>query len=317
MPSDLPAVRARYRVDAGRLHAETVPLEAPGAAAVVVRVAGSALGRAPGAEIAGEVIAAGEAAREWLGRLVVVPRLLPCGDCELCRRGRAASCPRRVARDGLATHEVVPARYLTHLDERLWPADRSSEGLWRLAALADACAGPHAALVRAGCEPNQLVVVVGDGALARLAADVAAALGAHGVLVSPAAPADRAGLAAEARAHGASEEPWRVLVTDGHAASLALGAALCPDGGVVAWLRAEAAPTPALPLSGFTAREPALLITDGAHPDLLPELCALYVRGELPLDERTLAVEPGGAVATPADRLAILRPPEEPLRDGR
>ncbi len=40
----------------------------PAAAEVVVRVAGCALGVDPQAEIAGEVVAAGDAAREWIGR---------------------------------------------------------------------------------------------------------------------------------------------------------------------------------------------------------------------------------------------------------
>src|SRR6516162_2554945 len=34
-----------------------------------------------GHEISGRVVAAGERAAEWLGRDVIVPAVIPCGDC--------------------------------------------------------------------------------------------------------------------------------------------------------------------------------------------------------------------------------------------
>src|SRR6185369_6675351 len=39
-----------------------------------------------GHEISGRVVAAGEGAGAWLGKSVIVPAVLPCGECDLCRR---------------------------------------------------------------------------------------------------------------------------------------------------------------------------------------------------------------------------------------
>src|SRR3954451_22146704 len=41
-----------------------------------------------GHEVSGTVVAAGTQARDWLGRGVIVPAVLPCGECDPCRRGR-------------------------------------------------------------------------------------------------------------------------------------------------------------------------------------------------------------------------------------
>src|SRR5438105_3368925 len=89
----------RFVLDGERVTRVRAAGRAPGAAEVVVRVAGVALGVEPRAELAGEIVAAGDAAAEWVGRRVVVPRVLPCGDCERCRRGRAATCLARAPRD--------------------------------------------------------------------------------------------------------------------------------------------------------------------------------------------------------------------------
>src|SRR6476660_8664283 len=121
----------RYALDGGHAEAE---IRAPGPSDVVVTIAGVALGAEPRAEVCGRVTAAGEAAQDWIGRRVVVPRVLPCGDCDHCRRGRAATCPTRAARDGLATHETVPARYLCSVEPPLWPKALDDADLWQLAA---------------------------------------------------------------------------------------------------------------------------------------------------------------------------------------
>ena len=47
-----------------------------------------------GHEISGSVVAAGDGAQTWLGKSVIVPAVLPCGECDLCRRGLGADLPR-------------------------------------------------------------------------------------------------------------------------------------------------------------------------------------------------------------------------------
>jgi threonine dehydrogenase-like Zn-dependent dehydrogenase len=258
---------------------------------VVVRIAGSALGVEPGAEISGEVVRAGDAAAEWLGKRVVVPRLLCCGDCDACRRGRQASCPARVKRGGVAPEQTLPARFLLSLDgpPSLWPA---SEELWRLAALADAAAAPFAALSRAGMGPGDVVAVIGQGARAAFAAAIARAKGAQPVTVdSTLAPLDAA---------AQLPAPEIVLETSGSAAGRHRALTMLPPGATAVFLDgpADSLKVPLPDWQRFSDGECRLLGAEAAHPDLLPEVCALAARGELPLAEWTIAIDPSQIDAT-------------------
>ena len=74
-----------------------------------------------GHEISGRVIAAGDGAQGWIGKSVIVPAVLPCGECDLCRRGltticRAQKMPGNDIQGGFASHIVVPARGLCEVD---------------------------------------------------------------------------------------------------------------------------------------------------------------------------------------------------------
>lgn len=151
---------------------------------VRVAVHGSALGAHPGAEVAGVVQEAGRAAAELLGRPVLVPRLLPCGECGLCQRGRVASCPHRRRRGAPAALEQVPARFLLPLDPPLLAHAVAPSDLWRHAALCDALAAPYSALVRAGQSPGELCVVLGGGFRAAAAVLVVRALGCQAVVLA-------------------------------------------------------------------------------------------------------------------------------------
>ena len=45
-----------------------------------------------GHEISGRVVAAGAGAESWIGKAVIVPAVLPCGECDLCKRGLGTIC---------------------------------------------------------------------------------------------------------------------------------------------------------------------------------------------------------------------------------
>jgi threonine dehydrogenase-like Zn-dependent dehydrogenase len=293
----IPDSRTRFTLEGTRLRGADAAVLAPSPSQVVIAVAGIALGIDPAAEVSGVVVHAGEAATDWVGKRVVVPRVLPCGDCDRCRRGRTATCPTRAARDGLATHETVPARFLCAVDEV--PEDE----LWRLAALADAAAAPYGALVRAGLAPGDTLLIIGDGPRARFAERIAAAIGAQAPRLDP------AGVAAP------PPQGAKLLETSATAAGQKLALALCPDGGTVIFLDGAAtAPIPA-PIDQLARKEAQLLCATACHPDLIPELCALVRRHGWPLDELTHPVS--SADATPAlearehgrlTSLPILRP---------
>jgi 2-desacetyl-2-hydroxyethyl bacteriochlorophyllide A dehydrogenase len=79
------------------------------------------LPRTPGGEIAGKIVALGNAVKDWrTGDAVAVQSNLFCGECEFCRRGEESLCLRGqllgVQRDGgFAEKVIVPARSLVRL----------------------------------------------------------------------------------------------------------------------------------------------------------------------------------------------------------
>lgn len=145
-----------------------------------------ALPLALGHEISGKVVAAGAGAESWLGKSVIVPAVLPCGDCDLCRRGRSTICraqkmPGNDIQGGFASHIVVPARGLCPVDEtRLKAAGLT---LADVSVVADAVTTPYQAVTRAGVTPGSLAIVVGIGGVGGYAAQIAHAQGATVVAI--------------------------------------------------------------------------------------------------------------------------------------
>jgi len=152
-----------------------------------------------GHEIAGRVAVAGENSRGWLGQAVVVPAVIPCGDCSACRSGRATICrqqfmPGNDGDGGFATHVLLPARGLCKVPERL----PSGLTLAMLSVVADAVTTPYEAIRRSGLGPEDVAVVVGVGGVGGFGVQIAAAAGAAVVAID--IDRDRLELAAQ---HGA------------------------------------------------------------------------------------------------------------------
>lgn len=129
--------------------------------------------------------AAGESAQHLDGLPVLIPRLLPCGECDLCRRGRVASCPFLWARPTLPqAAEVLPGRFLLPLAPPALSAPPADAQLYSYAALADALLAPYSGLVRAGLCPGTLCVVLGSGARSALSVVAARLIGAQVAVLS-------------------------------------------------------------------------------------------------------------------------------------
>jgi 6-hydroxycyclohex-1-ene-1-carbonyl-CoA dehydrogenase len=235
------------------MKAVNMPLEragfeaAPGPGEVVIAVAGCgvchtdlgyfydgvrtkhALPLALGHEISGRVAACGAGAEPWAGKAVIVPAVLPCGECDLCRRGLGTICrqqkmPGNDIQGGFASHIVVPARGLCEVDEARLA--RAGLTLAEVSIVADALTTPYHAVQRAGLAgvahapvagsapagreparerpvdgpvPPRLAIVVGAGGVGGYCVQVARAFGAQVVAID----VDDAKLAAIAP-HGAS-----------------------------------------------------------------------------------------------------------------
>ncbi len=174
----------------------SLALDEPGAGEVLVEVAacglchtdlsfagGSVKPRHPlplvlGHEITGRVIAAGEGADHLMGRPVLVPAVMPCGECDFCAAGRGNACPRQKMpgndiHGGFASHVLVPAGALVTVDDA--PPEVRLE---TLSVVADAVATAYQAIQRSGLEAGDAVFVVGAGGVGSFLIQIAAALGA-------------------------------------------------------------------------------------------------------------------------------------------
>ncbi|HET9596875.1 MAG TPA: 6-hydroxycyclohex-1-ene-1-carbonyl-CoA dehydrogenase [Anaeromyxobacteraceae bacterium] len=156
-----------------------------------------------GHEISGRVVKAGAGVGSWTGRAVLVPAVMPCGECDACRRGKETICPNQKMpgndiHGGFATHVEVPVLGLCPVDESRLA--RAGLALADVSVVADAVTTPYQAVVQAEVGPGQLVVVNGVGGVGTYAVQIAAARGATVVAVD----VDAAKLAAIA-AHGAAK----------------------------------------------------------------------------------------------------------------
>ncbi|MCP4073302.1 MAG: 6-hydroxycyclohex-1-ene-1-carbonyl-CoA dehydrogenase [Hyphomicrobiales bacterium] len=176
----------------------------PGADEVVVKIAGCGvchtdlgflydgvrlnheLPLALGHEISGRVVATGSGAEQWMDRTVIVPAVMPCEECDACKRGKSTICrtqkmPGNDIQGGFATHITVPARGLCPVDlDRLEAVGLT---LADVSVVADALTTPYQAAVQAGISPGDLVIVNGVGGVGGYAVQVAAAMGATVVAI--------------------------------------------------------------------------------------------------------------------------------------
>lgn len=134
-----------------------------------------------GHEISGRVVAAGAGATQWQGKAVIVPSVIPCGECALCASGQGTICRRQQMPGndipgGFATHIRVPARGLCPVDEHRLVA--SGLALADVSVVADAVTTPYQAAVQAEVRRGDFAIVVGVGGVGGYAVQIARAFGA-------------------------------------------------------------------------------------------------------------------------------------------
>ncbi len=118
-----------------------------------------------GHEISGKVIASGTEYEKLVGKNVIIPAVLPCGECEFCKNGRSNICrsqkmPGNDFNGGFASHITVPARFLCELAD-----DLGKFKLHQLSVVADAVTTPYQSLVRSNLQNGDLAVVIGVGGI--------------------------------------------------------------------------------------------------------------------------------------------------------
>ena len=139
-----------------------------------------------GHEISGEVVAAGPGQTGLIGKSVIIPAVIPCGICDVCRRGLGNICrdqkmPGNDIHGGFASHVTVPAYGLCSVDTGRLEAVNLT--LAEVSVLADAVTTPYQAALLAGIQARDLAIVIGVGGVGGYAVQIARALGATVVAI--------------------------------------------------------------------------------------------------------------------------------------
>lgn len=271
-----------------------------------------------GHEISGVVQAAADDVASWVGRPVVVPAVLPCGDCPECQAGRPMICKRQImpgndSDGGFASHVVVPARWLCEVPGATTDFDAVIPGgggltLRHLAVVADAVTTPYQAIVRAGLQSGDVAVVIGLGGVGGYAAQIACAMGAQvaAIEVDPAKLARAedygVGLAIDAtdaepramrkriqqwaRSNGAPTTRWTLLECSGSAAGQRTAWGLMVHGAKLAVV-GYTMDKIEVRLSNLMAFDAQAIGNWGCDPALYPDVVDLALSGRIDLRSHT------------------------------
>ena len=296
----------------------TLPMPEPGSADVLIEVAGCGLCHTDlsflyggvrtkkeppltlGHEFTGTVLYAGPSFRGLVGRTVLVPAVLPCGECELCWAGRGTACRKQIMPGndidgGFATHAVVPARFVC-------PVDPGSFEPWELGVVADAVTTPFQATERAGVAPGDTVVVIGVGGIGTYGVQISAARGAnviavdvdrdklarireHGALATVDvsgmdARATRDAVRKEAAGLGWGPFSWKVFEMSGTPQGQAAAYELLTFGGTVGFIGFTMEKLP-VRLGNLMAFDATLFGNWGCLPELYPAALELVLGGKV------------------------------------
>lgn len=129
-----------------------------------------------GHEISGTVV---EGPPHLVGKPVIIPAVLPCGNCDLCLKGRSNICqmqlmPGNDFHGGFASHVLVPHQYLCEVPASLL----DSYPLEHLAVIADAISTPYQAVKKSELDPGDLAICIGVGGVGVYGALIAKIFGA-------------------------------------------------------------------------------------------------------------------------------------------
>jgi len=260
-----------------------------------------------GHEISGTVRALGEGADpSLLGKAVLVPAVLPCGTCELCKAGHRRICRAQIMpgndRDGgFASHVVLPARWICPIPDALLSGSAAHE-LWQLSIVADAVTTPFQAVRRSGLAAGELAICIGVGGIGIHGVQIAAAVGAKVIAldVDPAkleiASAHGAGAAIdvkglgfkdlrkkiqeEAKRLGAPGACWKIFETSGTKPGQETGFGLLSSGGTLA-IVGFTLDKLEVRLSNLMAFDASIFGIWGCDPELYPEALDWIAKGRI------------------------------------
>ena len=134
-----------------------------------------------GHEISGTVI---NGPSHFIGKNVIIPAVLPCGECDICKKGRSNMCQNQLMpgndfHGGFASHIAVPHKYLCPVPDSLL----NDYSLEQLSVIADAISTPYQVIKKSELEENDLAIIIGVGGVGIYAALIAKIFGAKVIAI--------------------------------------------------------------------------------------------------------------------------------------
>ncbi|HEX5624528.1 MAG TPA: 6-hydroxycyclohex-1-ene-1-carbonyl-CoA dehydrogenase [Saprospiraceae bacterium] len=238
---------------------------------------------------------------------VIVPAVLPCGECELCLTGRSNICQNQLMpgndfHGGFASHLVVPHRYLCPVPEEAL----KHYALAELSVIADAISTPYQVLRKSELQPGDFAIVIGVGGVGIYAALLAKTFGAKVLAVdiqdAKLELASRHGIPAVLNVRGmdqkdiksrvremsnelgASKYGWKLFEMSGTKAGQELAFNLVTYASTLSIVGFTMDKTE-VRLSNLMAFDAKLIGTWGCRPELYPEVVDLVASGRLQIKD--------------------------------
>jgi len=262
-----------------------------------------------GHEISGTVVAAGANHAALEGRAVIIPAVLPCGDCDLCHGGRGNICraqrfPGNDFDGGFASHVTVPGRFLCELPDQLGGLELAD-----LSVIADAVTTPYQAALRSKVGEGDVAIVVGVGGIGIYMVQHAARVGARvialdidkGKLETASAMGaqftlDTAGMSEGdvkkvvrglVKENGLPKYGWKVFETSGTAPGQAAAFALLSFAGSLA-IVGFTMDTVTVRLSNAMAFDADIFGNWACKPEYYPDVAKLVISGSINLRDNVV-----------------------------
>jgi 6-hydroxycyclohex-1-ene-1-carbonyl-CoA dehydrogenase len=253
-----------------------------------------------GHEISGSVV---QGPVGLIGKNVIIPAVLPCGYCELCKKGRSNICqnqrmPGNDFHGGFASHIVVPHQFLCPVPDGIL----EKYPLEQLSVIADAISTPYQVVQKSELEPGDLAIVIGIGGVGMYGALIAKIMGARVLAIDlneeKLAVAKKHGVDATlnskgldhkevknrvkeiARELGASKYGWKIFEISGTSAGQALAFSLITYSATLS-IVGFTLDKLEVRLSNLMAFDAKLIGTWGCKPELYPAVIDLIASGQL------------------------------------
>jgi len=257
-----------------------------------------------GHEISGTVVAGPS---EWIGKNVIIPAVLPCGECELCKKGRSNICQKQLMpgndfNGGFASHIKVPAKYLCPVPAQVL----EKYSIQQLSVIADAISTPYQVVKKSELQSGDLAIVIGIGGVGIYAALISKILGAKVIALDidddKLNSAKQNGIDATINVKGldiravkdsireivkqigASRFGWKIFEVSGTKAGQELAFNLITFTSTLS-IVGFTMDKPDVRLSNLMAFDAKLIGTWGCKPELYPEVVDLIASGKLKIED--------------------------------